>query len=133
MKFRTDKEILIEMGFWIFIVSVTFARWLQNTSNQDMLFLVALWISVLATTIYRSTKPKSTDILIDERTRRTSEKAAYYVLLVTIYSLLFVGMLYLGFPEPKIDFMYVVFFGPLGIFALWVLFASYFNRKGDIE
>jgi uncharacterized membrane protein len=68
------------MGFWIILVLASFGRWLQNTSNQEMLFFVALWVSMLATTIYKSTKPKPTIILIDERTRRTSEKAAYYVL-----------------------------------------------------
>jgi uncharacterized membrane protein len=133
MKFRTDKEILIEMGFWIVLALGSFGRWLQNTSNQDMLFFVALWISMLATTIYKSTKPKSAGILSDERTRRTSEKAAYYVLWVTIISLLIVGMLYFGFPKPKIDVIDVVFFGPLGLLALWMLFAFYFDKKGDAK
>jgi len=133
MKFRKDKEILIEMGFWIILVLGLFGRWLQNTSNQEMLFFVALWVSMLAATIYKSTKPKPTGILIDERTRRTSEKAAYYVIMVEICSLLFFGMLYFGFPKPEIHFIDVVFFGPLGLFALFGLFAFYFNKKGDGE
>jgi uncharacterized membrane protein len=133
LKFRKDKEILIEIAFWIVLVLGSFGRWLQNTSNQEMLFFVALWISMLATTIYKSTKPKSAGILSDERTRRTSEKAAYYVLWVTIFSLFILGMLYSGFPEPEIDFIDVVFFGPLSLFALFALFAFYFNKKGDVQ
>ena len=64
---------------------------------------------------------------------KTSEKAAYYVIMVEICSLLFFGMLYFGFPKPEIHFIDVVFFGPLGLFALFGLFAFYFNKKGDGE
>lgn len=67
MKFRKDKDILFEAGFFIFLVLIFFVRWLQNTSNQDLSVFIAIWATMLARTIYQSTKPKPTVILVDER------------------------------------------------------------------
>ncbi|NJD52532.1 MAG: hypothetical protein FIB07_06640 [Candidatus Methanoperedens sp.] len=67
MKFRTDKDILFEAGFFIFLVLIFFARWLQNTSNQHLSLFIAIWATMLVRTIYQSTKSKPTVILVDER------------------------------------------------------------------
>jgi uncharacterized membrane protein len=132
MKFRKDKDILFEAGFFIFLVLIFFARWLQNTSNQNLSVFIAIWATMLVRTIYQSTKPKPTVILVDERGQRGSEKAAYYVLWLTIFSLGIFGMLNIGFPPPEINFIEVGFFLPLGMFVLYALFAFYFHKKGDI-
>jgi len=63
MKFRKDKDILFEAGFFIFLVLIFFARWLQNTSNQNLSVFTAVWATMLVRTIYQSTKPKPTVIL----------------------------------------------------------------------
>lgn len=133
MKFRKDKDILFEAGFFIFLVLIFFARWLQNTSNQQMSVFTAIWATMLVRTIYQSTKPKPTVILVDERGQRGSEKAAYYVFWLTFVSLILFFMLNIGFPSPEINFIEVGVFLPLGMFVLYALFAFYFYKKGDFE
>jgi len=86
MKFRKDKDILLKRVFLFFGVNF-FCAWLQNTSNQNLSVFTAIWATMLVRTIYQSTKPKPTVILVDERGQRGSEKATYYVFWLTFVSL----------------------------------------------
>jgi uncharacterized membrane protein len=132
MKFRTDKEILTEIGMCLAWILVNGWVWLQNRSDNTGFFLF-LGAFVLVGSLYRATKPKPPGVIDDEWMQRLREKAGYYVFVTIILALLFSFMISMVFNinnQIKMDFRIAAFFGFFVLFSLYLLFAYYYRKKG---
>jgi len=132
MKFRTDKEILTEIGMCLAWIFVTGWGWLQ-TRNPETLFLVGLGAFVLVGSLYRATKPKPPGVIDDEWMQRLREKAGYYVFVTIILALLFLVVISMVFNinnQIKMNLLDAALFGFFGLFSLYLLFAYYYRKKG---
>ncbi|MCZ7384994.1 MAG: hypothetical protein O8C63_09640 [Candidatus Methanoperedens sp.] len=132
MKFRTDKEILTEIGMCLAWIFVTGWGWLQ-TRNPETLFLVGMGAFVLVESLYRATKPKPPGVIDDEWMQRLREKAGYYVFVTIILALLFLVVISMVFNinnQIKMNLFDAALFGFFGLFSLYLLFAYYYRKKG---